>query len=167
MKIQFVPRWPGSINGRAVNLCRQFYSSLAAHYEMEDLLQEAYIVFMRCKGRFQIGGGPALFMAFFSVALANKLRSMITCCPRYIFIDDADQIQPAEPVQDDLAFLLCVLREVPSEITDLLCALSDGLPKDLQADIERRIKRAVERGFLMRKMVPTATREESLVPDAA
>lgn len=155
--MRFIPRWPGAINGRAVNLCRQFYPKLAAHEGMDDLLQEAYIVFMRCKDRFYFDGTPQLFMAFFSRALQNKLCSMIKAVPRYILLDDTDLVR-SEPLQDDLGYLLCVLREMPREIIDLLATLSEDLPKEVEREVRARVEAITKRGFLMRKLVPTQQR---------
>lgn len=149
--IQYTPRWQGAIQGHAINMCRRFYPKLAAHEEMLDLLQEAYIVYMRCKSKFYVNGTPQLFMAFYSKALHNKLCSMIKASPRYILLEDTDQAM--EPMQDDLGHLLCVLREVPSEITDLLCKLGEDISLDAEREIKTRIQKMLKRGFLMRKIV--------------
>lgn len=158
--MRFVPRWPGAIQGRAVNLCRNFYPKLAAHEEFSDLLQEAYIVFMRCKSKFYADGTPQLFMAFYSRSLHNKLCSMLKATPREAWLEEIE-LGSNEPMQDDLGHLLCVLREMPDEILQLLGELSTDLSLEAERKVKTRVQKIIKRGFLMRKIVPTVQSSSS------
>lgn len=119
MSIKFTPRWEGAVQGHAINTIRSFYPRLAAEYEFEDLLQDAYLIFMRCKRRtcFKIDN-PRWFMTYFSNALSNKLINMTKCstrnAERYIpleFLDPAD-----EPAVMDEGFMRRVLQELPARV---------------------------------------------------
>lgn len=127
--IKYTPRWAGSIEGRAVNLIKKFYPQLAAEYEFEDLVQEAYIVFMRCKQRYgKTIDNPAWFMSLFQRALQNKMINMLARCraPRYISIEDlAENDFPATHPEEN--FMRAVLRELPPRVRHQLSIFLGGV----------------------------------------
>lgn len=109
-RIPYVPRWAGPIEGHAVNVIKSFFPRLCAEHEFCDLLQEAYIIFMKCKNAY--GGkvdNRAWFMALFSRSLTNRMIGLLDRSGRYIFIEDEPEID--EPVKEDLTFLGLDLKE--------------------------------------------------------
>jgi|SRR3990167_2456927 len=122
VKIKYVPRWPGAIEGYAVNCIRRFYAQLAAEHELEDLLQEAYIVFMRCKARYSSTvDNPRWFMALFQRALSNKLINLVHTTGRYISCEDIELMMNANGTHTpDIGYMRCVMEELPVEIKSLV-----------------------------------------------
>lgn len=118
-RIPYVPRWVGPIEGHAVNVSKSFFSQLCAFYEFDDLLQEAYIVFMKCKRAYPKVDNRAWFMGIFKNALRNRMIGLLEHrATRYNFIEDVTDIE--EPVKDDNTFLGIVLRELPCDVQELL-----------------------------------------------
>ncbi len=114
-KIPFRPIWPGPIEGHAINTIRHYYQQLHPWHEFDDLLQEAYIVFFKCKraysGRVD---NAAWFMSLFSHSLRNRLINLIRHGPRYNFIEDLDlaETDTANALDND-GYLRCLLGDVP------------------------------------------------------
>lgn len=124
-KIPYTPRWPGPVEGHAVNVVRRFFPKLCAEHEFDDLLQEAYIVFMRCKARFH-GDSGAWFMALFSRSLHNRLINLSVVCGRTISLDDPS-VEAPEPVGGELdGFAQVVINELPDAVKDLINAICFG-----------------------------------------
>ena len=123
--IKFVPRWNGPIHGHAINTIRRYLPSLIAWHEFEDLLQEAYIVYMKCS-RAYTGkvDTPQWFMSLFSRSLENKLINMVKHGPRYNFIEDSEFAQAAlnKTYSDDMAEIRILIQELPREIAGRLWA---------------------------------------------
>lgn len=116
-RIPFQPRWPGAIEGHSVNSIKKWFPRLCAEYEFDDLLQEAYIVFMRCKSRSK-ADNPAWFMAFYSRALNNRLNNLAAKCGRTISLEVADAPEPAGHADD--GFMAVVLAELPIAVKRLV-----------------------------------------------
>src|SRR5437879_3859259 len=112
-KTLFRPAFNGPIAGHAVNMSRKYYPLLAAELEFEDLLQEAWIVFLTCQRRYRgVVDNPAWFMALFSVSLQRRMVDLLRCQRPYISIDDLAEFD--EPVTDfDAGFGWRVLCELP------------------------------------------------------
>lgn len=127
VKLSFVPRWNAAIEGHAVNLVRKFYPKLAAEHEFDDLLQEAYIVFMRCKERYAGKvDNPRWFMALFSRSLFNRLMDLSKRCGTYISIEALEDAFPEPATEYDEAYFACLLRELPKEFRQLVDKVING-----------------------------------------
>ena len=120
--IKYVPRWPGPIEGHAVNTAKHFYGALHPWHEFDDLLQEAYIVFMRCKRAYgSTVDNPAWFMSLFSNSLRNRFLNMIKHGPRYNFIEDTNLTSPnAETNEDADGYLNLLLKELPPVLSMMI-----------------------------------------------
>lgn len=124
-KIVFTPRWPGEVQGHAVNTVRSFFPKLCAEHEFDDLLQEAYIVFMKCKAKFY-GDNPAWFMALFSQSLRNRLINLSAVCGRQISLDDPTVEVPEPSGGENDAFARVVMNELPEAVKQLIHAVCFG-----------------------------------------
>lgn len=135
-KIRFTPRWPGPIQGHAINLVKRWFPALCSEYEFEDLLQEAYIVYMKCKQAYPHIDNPAWFMAMFSRSLHNKLINLAARSGRYISTEDmSPDDEPA--TNTDEGFLRMVLQELPDEIKDLIRTVTDGTEQKGRAALRK------------------------------
>lgn len=115
-KIPFRPIWPGPIEGHAINTVRYYYGRLNAWHEFDDLLQEAYIVFIKCKRAYGSKvDNPAWFMSLFSNSLRNRFINLIRHGPRYNFIEDLEaiNIEATGDLEND-GYLRCLLEDLPS-----------------------------------------------------
>lgn len=117
--IAFVPRWQGAIEGHAVNSIKSFFPKLCADYEFDDLLQEAYIVFMKCKKRYAgVVDKPSWFMCLFSSSLRNRLINMCVSCKHTYSLDDVSlDDEPATTL--DVGYLSVVFSELPVQVRRL------------------------------------------------
>ena len=143
MIIKFTPRFNGPIQGRAVNIIKRFYPQLCAEHEFDDLMQEAWLVFMRCK---ELYGGnvgkPQWFMVLFGRALTNKLINLSKKCGRYISIEAIENFE--EPATEfDVGFSSRLIQELPEEARQLMAAVISGAVADGRlafAKIQRKHK---------------------------
>ena len=121
-KIPFRPIWPGPIEGHAVNTARYYYGHLHAWHEFDDLLQEAYIVFIKCKRAYAgTVDNPAWFMALFRNSLRNRFSTLLQHGPRYNFIEDLESINTdaAGDLKND-GYLRCILEDLPPVLNMML-----------------------------------------------
>lgn len=142
-KILFRPQFSGPIEGHAVNMSRRYYPMLAAELEFEDLLQEAWVVFLRCRHRYRgVVDNPAWFMAIFSVALRRRMVDLLRMQRPYISIEELAEID--EPATDfDSGFGWRVLCELPTDMRELLLALFGGESSALPA-LKKRFRSLAE-----------------------
>jgi hypothetical protein len=128
VKLGYRAKWEGPIHGFTVNTIRKFYPSLCAEHEFDDLLQEAYIVFMRCIEGFKPNpADPAApqFMGYYKCSLRNHLMNLARTCGKTLYMEDV----PEQAVEQDEAFLKVVFNELPGYIREMLmqaCFGSDG-----------------------------------------
>lgn len=125
-KVRFVPRWQGAIEGHAVNVVRRHFAMLCAEHEFDDLLQEAYLVYMRVKASYPAIDKPAWFMSVFSVSLRNHLLNMAAKCGRTVSLEDVPLGDLLEPQTADLGFSSMVLQELPEAVKHLIHAVCFG-----------------------------------------
>lgn len=116
--IRYRPRFPGPIQGYATNTIKHFYPALCADHEFDDLLQEAYIVFMKCSKAYMPPAGtlniPAHFMNYFKRGLTNKLINMAAKCHPRISIEDIPNFDIEAPGSENVGYLSCLLAQLPS-----------------------------------------------------
>lgn len=124
-KLPYRPRWEGPIHGHSVNVIRKFFPKLCAEHEFDDLLQEAYIVFMKCKQNFRQAEGsrPAPhFMGYYSRALRNRLINLAQKCGRTLYMENA----PEQVTDRDDALLKVVFNELPASVRGMLMHVQRG-----------------------------------------
>ena len=149
--VPFVPRWVGPVQGHAINVARRFYPRLAAHHEFDDLLQESYIVFLRCKRRY--GGkidNAAWFMSLFRTALHNQFLRLISQLPGYNLIEDYGGHSIPEPVGEleSSAYLLHLFTQLPIEIVQLFKDAALNTDERLRRKAMNKLRRWVDVGGL-------------------
>lgn len=117
--LPFVPRWEGECKGYAYNATRKFWPALQAWHEWDDLMQEAFLVFLKCKRRYYACvDKPEWFMALFKVSLHNRLVTMVVSVPKYSLMEGDDV--PDRPVPDVARELWEVARDLPRELQVVL-----------------------------------------------
>lgn len=119
-RIKFTARWPGAIEGRAVNLVKRHFSRLCAEHEFDDLMQEAYLVFMRVKARYPQCDRPEWFMSLFQVSLTNHLLNLGAKCGRTVSLEELPLGDLPEMLVQDEGFRRMVLQQLPVRMKHLL-----------------------------------------------
>lgn len=117
----FTPRWQGAINARAINLTKKFYPALCSDYEFEDLLQEAFLVFLKVRNKYPAVDNPRWFMVLFSRALLRRfidLKRGQSTHPRCVSFDDPDVVVQ-EPVVHEQYIERIVLSRLSETALDL------------------------------------------------
>lgn len=144
-KVKFVPTWTGPIEGRAVNVVRSFYGQFAEHHEFDDLMQEAFLVYWRCRKAY-IGkvDNPKWFMALFQTALRGHLINLLGRRPRYSLGGDEESDLL---VEDNSSYLLTTLQQLPAEMLRALeiaiATPSEVLPKRLSSSALRQLQTCI------------------------
>lgn len=130
MNLVYCPRWDKTFHGRTVNIARTFYPKLATDYEMDDLVQEGYIIFLRCKRKYKgTVDNPKWFMSLYSRALTNLYINLLTKVKRYSFIASVEELPEVATEQDD-GFIKVLLTEMPAEVKQLFNDVVAGTVAD-------------------------------------
>lgn len=125
--VSYVPAWSGPVEGYAVNYATRNLWKVRSGMEREDLVQEAYLVFMKCSARYPELDTPQHFMALFKTALMRRVCDLASADSAYRerhchmgerYDDDGDAISLQEPVGElqNEGILATVLRQAPSEV---------------------------------------------------
>lgn len=126
-KLMFVARFPGPIQGHAINAARRFFPRLCADYEFEDLLQEAYLVFMKCKRKYAAKiDNPKWFMAIFRVSLHNHFINLTKKCGLCVSLETLIEGYAEPATEYDASYFRVLLKELPEEVRTLLASICNG-----------------------------------------
>lgn len=116
------PQYTGPIEGWTVNYCKKHLWRVSASMEWSDLMQESYIVFLRCQSRYPEPESPQHFMSLYQRAWINtitdlayddsKLRTMITMSN---MTSDDVTFEAAGELNND-GHLATLLRQAPAEV---------------------------------------------------
>ena len=150
----FVPRYTAALEGYIIKFVRRSWPSMAHLYEFEDLLQEAYLVFLRCKRRFEDYGdnSAALFTAYFKQALMHHFASIHARSRRYNYVEMAPEHEKGHNrnMYDDpgvLAEYRALLRSLPKEMMEVLTMLTNGeRPAKCPGKATRQLKHILTTG---------------------
>lgn len=130
--MSYFPEFKGPVEGYAVNSARQNVWRVRRLYDIDDLKQEAYEVFLRVASRYQDLEGPAHFMALFKTAWNNHITDLArkdtasriivqeTHDDCYAFETNVAIPQNSIGDTDNDGYLATVLREAPREISMVL-----------------------------------------------
>lgn len=124
----FTPIFPGPIEGWTVNYSRRHFWRVERSMEFEDVMQEAYIVFLRCASKYPDVETPQHFMALYKMAWANelielakedtKLRAMVSSTP-ITPEGEEHQLEPVGELYHD-GHLSLLLSQAPKEVLMVL-----------------------------------------------
>lgn len=126
----FRPRYSAYLEGYVVKFVRRSWPSMRNVYEFEDLLQEAYLVFLRCKRRFKPYGNnhAALFTAYYKQALFAHFASLATRAPRYNYVELEEHMQDHSFEDPGLIVeYTTLLQRLPGEMQEVLELLTEGI----------------------------------------
>lgn len=129
--MHYSPEFTGPIEGYVVNGMKANYFRVERSLTREEYLQEAYLVFLRVKAKYEGKvEEPKHFMALFKRAWANELNDLATRdTHNRIFVamptrrgDDGDEAMEVEPVGelDNDGLLATMIRQAPQEVALVL-----------------------------------------------
>lgn len=127
--VHYLAEFKGPIEGYVVNHLKKNYWRVARLHERDDVMQEAFLVFLRVKVKYPELETPQHFMALFKTAWGNHFTDManddtqsrvLVDAPRVAF-DDGESVEYDMPGDCDNDGLLAVmLAEAPKEVSMVL-----------------------------------------------
>lgn len=121
--LRFVARFPGPVQGHAINTIKKFYPALQADHDFDDLMQEAFIVFIKCKRKYEATvDGKAWFMCIYRTALRNRLINMAARVRPCIALDEI----PEQATELDEGYFRTLIGQLPVEVCKLVEAVCEG-----------------------------------------
>jgi len=72
----YTPEFKGPIEGWTVNFCKKNQWRLQRSMEWEDIMQEAQVVFLKCKNAYPELDGPSHFMALYKTAWTRHVINL-------------------------------------------------------------------------------------------
>jgi hypothetical protein len=124
----YTPTFTGSIEGWTVNYCKLNFWRVNGSMEWDDLMQEAYLVFLRCVGKYPELETPQHFMALYKTAwfhaftdfahVDTKLRLLVS---ETTLTQEGEEVS-YEPIGDlnHDGSLATLIRQAPKEVLMVL-----------------------------------------------
>ena len=75
-KPPFIPQWEGAIEGWTVNYANDQLWRVSPVLDTDDLYQQGYVIFCRCKARYKNLEDPQHFMALYKTSFTNFVHDM-------------------------------------------------------------------------------------------
>ena len=147
------PRWRGAVEGYAVKQCCKFLPRMLPAYDLDDLYNEAFIVFVKCCNE-SIATGDAHFMAFFSTCLHNRFMNLAESARKGygdLSIENLDLDEDLPLVQRTLpeGELAVAISRMPSELlAQIMSLINSSKSKHARGTPLASLRTAVER-YLM------------------
>ena len=129
-KLNYNPEFTGPIEGYVTNFLKRNFWRVEATMEYEDVLQEAYIVFLRTSRKYSVAEAKH-FMSLYKTAWANafvdlanhdsKLRTIP--CLSSVTLDDEDEAGSGYDTMgdtDNAGGLLIALEQAPREVREVI-----------------------------------------------
>ena len=124
--MHYIPEFKGPIQGWSINYCRQNYWRVQRSMPWEDLMQEVYIVFLRCRNKYGKLEEAKHFMALFKTAWTRQFTTFANLDTEGRFIvemaparEDAEAPEAVGDTSHD-GELSLMLKQAPREVTMVL-----------------------------------------------
>lgn len=139
----YLPSFAGPIEGYVTNFLRKNYWKVAASMEMDDAMQEARLVFLRCASKYGLVDTPQHFMALFKTAWGNHFidlsrgdsdaRATISYgydrgAPSHQEEATLDLLEMLPDCLDNDGYLRALLREAPQDVVTILSFFLNAPP---------------------------------------
>lgn len=133
----YKPNWAGPIQGWTVRYSHQHFWRVADTMQWEDVMQEAYLVFMRCSNRYPVTDTPQHFMALYKRAWINHMNDLSngssnqkTEISDQVMTDDGPSTIDQVGSLDNDGYLRVLVNEAPEEVRMVLALLVNA-PQEL------------------------------------
>lgn len=126
---EFNPAFKGPVEGYVVNFMNKNYFKVARTLERTDVMQEAYLVFMRVASKYPEVEAPQHFMALFKTSWYNHFTNLANAdtASRVMVqaisytTDDGNELETEYLGElDNEGYLSVLVREAPSEVLQVL-----------------------------------------------
>lgn len=126
--MSYSPEFKGPIQGYVVNYVKRHFWRVEATQEHRDLMQDAYVVFMRVKAKYPALDTPQHFMALFKVAWHNHFTDLANADTQSrlmsavsLHADESDEMAfDVIGDHDNDGALAVMLAQAPAEITSVI-----------------------------------------------
>lgn len=123
----YTPQWKGPIEGYVVNFATRHLWKVQATMERADVLQEAYLVYMRCADKYPAMDTPQHFMSLFKTSWSRRFTDLANADTRRRAMmhpltsgrdNDGEEMQIQEPVGDldNAGVVATLIRQAPAEV---------------------------------------------------
>ncbi len=158
---KYEPQFKGPIEGWTVNYCRKNAWKTQGSQQWEDLMQQAYLVFLRCVNQYPDVHEAKHFMSLYQRAWTNEMTDMAnkdTALRREVpyptTIIDGDTVEVElvgehrhdgelatllRQAPEEVLMVLNLFLNAPSEILDVVLAGWNGRDKRCRAGGSRRL----------------------------
>ena len=125
----YSPKFEGPIMGYVANSLTGHVWKVAPLYDRDDLMQEAYLVFLRCASKYPALDEGKHFMALFKTAWSNHMillarkatKNRFTVSEAQLDRDDGSEWRREAPGDlDNEGLLRTMVRQAPSEVLMVL-----------------------------------------------
>lgn len=89
---KFLPQWHGPIEGYAKNQIRHLLPRVRHFTEYDDLLQEAFEVYLFCRMRYTTVDNAAWFMSLFKRVLYSRHAKLVVSAAPWLRHDEFEQV---------------------------------------------------------------------------
>lgn len=89
---KFLPQWRGPVEGYAKNQIQKLLPRVKYFVEYDDLLQEAFEVYLFCRCRYTRVDNGAWFMALFKRVLYSRYARLVGAAAQWSKIDEFGEI---------------------------------------------------------------------------
>lgn len=130
-KLPFQAKWEPEVKGYSVRTIRGWYGTLSRQYEFDDLMQEAYLVFLRCSDKLKVDN-PRWFMALYKRSLHWRLCDLVSAMQPYSYLEEVSEV--VELVAFDTSTeVFEVLESMPFELRLVAADLSRPVARLLKS----------------------------------
>lgn len=122
------PAWDKNIQGWTASQIRRNMWRFDKSDDFEDVMQEAFMVFMKVERTYPIVNNGAHFFALYKTALRNFFHDKTRALQRTVPTESMDEIGDplVEGHMPNLGHLSLILDEMPDELKTVLRALTTG-----------------------------------------
>ena len=146
VRLSWSPKWEGHIRGWAVNFIRKNQWRCDRLHDFDDLLQDAYLVFLKIEERYPRVVHPPHFMALYKRALQNQFHDLARLRKKLrTTFADADAETALEYYPD--TYLDAIIAEAPeaAKLAIKLLTSNPGLLREEPASLRENLNMKLRR----------------------
>ena len=154
--------WKGVVEGYTKNQATKFMRNFnkTALYELEDLMQEGYLLYMKVIEKYKEISEPKHLMSLYKSALKNRFSEVaneLLEVSRFMYIDTSDEesenVVATLPSSDSTEFRT-LLSTAPTEVKDLLFLIFDTPQEYLEVlGLNKKRRRGFQNNPLVCKLL--------------
>lgn len=147
-RFDYTPAFDENFKGFTINFVITNLWRMHGQYDYDDLMQEAFLCFMKCEDRYPSVVEPRHFMALYKTCLRNHFHDLSTKLSKYasgitdhLDTDDDENEIFKIPDDTDMHTFFEILYDAPKELVDLLSNFLHNAPQPKQQRIKLKHSR--------------------------